>query len=571
MAQTFAEIIDACELLLQDKTNVIFSAADDLNPLLPRCMREISKYSSYEPIFTGTLAASKIYTLPTDLLHELIDLPMYCEYEVDQDPIEYRNLKKRSYNTVVIDVSTTPTVGDSIYLFPKKKHVLNNEPGTDDLAGDVQTTTAKDISILPVHALGSGTIYADSTIMIAMTGAVNATTAAGLSSLAVKSLYTGTIKKNSTFVIAGDATTYTVTADATISGNVATLAFTPVLAAQATLDAVVTITTPSFTITADAVIAGNAATLYIAPPLSTQATAGDIVTLTLSTSTLTSVLEDILINLVSGRAAISKSFLLIQKSHVAITTIATAATAISKLDSMIVRAVNDVNLGRTAVTKIDGLITTADTEIDKVGAQITLSISDVDLGRTAVTKISPLLTKAQVDLNKIIDEINQAITDLDYARTLDPTIVQIANGSMNYVRLSQAGLSNAREIIEETNGYINQGRAEEALASINRLVASGSLANARAYLEEANGFFAEVRANENLANADRMIAAGELSSATARLHEAGGSFQKAGFELRISQASDKMRDFGERLVAQALHDLRGLQKPKQTVPSYPSG
>jgi hypothetical protein len=41
---------------------------------------------------------------------------------------------------------------------------------------------------------------------------------------------TGTIKEGTRFVVAGDATVYTITADATIASNAATVTVTPVLA-----------------------------------------------------------------------------------------------------------------------------------------------------------------------------------------------------------------------------------------------------------------------------------------------------------------------------------------------------
>ena len=74
-------------------------------------------------------------------------------------------------------------------------------------------------------------------------GAVNATTAAGLTTLVIKSLGADTdgVVVGDTFVIAGNSQRYAVTAAASVSTNVMTVTFTPPLAAQATVDAVVTL------------------------------------------------------------------------------------------------------------------------------------------------------------------------------------------------------------------------------------------------------------------------------------------------------------------------------------------
>lgn len=76
---------------------------------------------------------------------------------------------------------------------------------------------------------------------IAGTVIVSATTASGTSlPVAALSAATGTVYEGTRFVIAGDATVYTVTADATIASNATTLSITPTLAASAAQNAVLT-------------------------------------------------------------------------------------------------------------------------------------------------------------------------------------------------------------------------------------------------------------------------------------------------------------------------------------------
>lgn len=73
-------------------------------------------------------------------------------------------------------------------------------------------------------------------------GDVQSTVAAGLKSIVVENLTAaGTVKKGDTFVIAGNTQRYAITADATASGGVITLAFEPALVATATAGDDVTI------------------------------------------------------------------------------------------------------------------------------------------------------------------------------------------------------------------------------------------------------------------------------------------------------------------------------------------
>lgn len=78
---------------------------------------------------------------------------------------------------------------------------------------------------------------------IAGTLDLGANVAAGASSISVDAFTdaTGTVKAGTVLTIAGDTTRYVVTADATIAANSATLLVSPVIAANASKDAVVTI------------------------------------------------------------------------------------------------------------------------------------------------------------------------------------------------------------------------------------------------------------------------------------------------------------------------------------------
>ena len=212
MPRSYTEERDLIEQLLQDSTNLTWSTAE-LDDLISEGLLEISRYVPYMVKLTLTTTASKSLTLTAEQKRNLLWIDK-LEYFVDKDPLQYRNFT-RVHDTITMDIEWTPSSGDSVYLYVAKKHILT--PPMNDLLG-----------------------------------AVNALTAAGSVTLVVKSLGTGKVPEGITFTIAGDATVYTVIDDATITAGVATLYISPVLAAQAALDAVVTFTEGTAASTLDA-------------------------------------------------------------------------------------------------------------------------------------------------------------------------------------------------------------------------------------------------------------------------------------------------------------------------------
>lgn len=77
-------------------------------------------------------------------------------------------------------------------------------------------------------------------------GAIKTLALVGATQLELKSLGTGTINKSAKLTIAGDTTIYSVTAQATIATNEATVSISPGLVAQAAVDAVVTLSLAVF-------------------------------------------------------------------------------------------------------------------------------------------------------------------------------------------------------------------------------------------------------------------------------------------------------------------------------------
>jgi len=302
VAKTYATILDDTESLVQDGSNTIFTTAE-LDVLMPAGLVRMSQAKPWQYKLTKTTTAdSRDVTLTASDKWRLLGVEK-LEYLVDQNPPVYRGFT-RFGDVVTIGVNSRPSSAVSIYFFLNKVHLLQKTVGTTDLLGAIKTL-----------------------------GAV------GDVSLALKSLGTGTIDEMTTLAIAGDSTTYYVTAQATITGNEATVSIWPPLAAAAAVDAVVT--------------------------------------LSLTASTLDMVLEDLLARWLASKASISKATKYYAQVDTAITTIANAATAIAAIAARITQAVADAASGRTALALGVTAITEADTEFDKI-------VTAIDLQKTAV-------------------------------------------------------------------------------------------------------------------------------------------------------------------------------------------
>lgn len=240
MPRTHAEMVTLILTRLMDAgidpggtANQVFATAE-VDAYIKSGLAELSGYKPYQVKNTSLLTTvnSRDITLTSEVKHNLFWID-YIEYKVAQDPPAYRNWKQYG-DIVTLKIDCAPTAAESVYLYLSKKHRLQKEVGTVDLAAAVKTTAA-----------------------------------AGVSSIILKSLGTGTINEDTQLTIAGDATVYHVTGTATIATNEATVSITPVLAAQAAADAVVT--------------------------------------LALSTSTLDITLEDLLADLAAAHLAIDKA------------------------------------------------------------------------------------------------------------------------------------------------------------------------------------------------------------------------------------------------------------------------
>jgi hypothetical protein len=206
MARTYAQLQTVIAQILQDTGLATWTAAE-LDVHTPDVLTEISMAMPYRTRLTlYTVADKKDITLTAGDKHRLLKIDR-GEYPVDQDPPNYRNVKRWG-DVITLNIDSAPSAdGESVYLYVNQKQRLQKEVGTTDLAGAVKTGAA-----------------------------------AGVTSLALKSLGTGTINKDTKLEIAGDTTDYIVIDDTTIAGSEASVSIYPKLAAAVLADAVVTLT-----------------------------------------------------------------------------------------------------------------------------------------------------------------------------------------------------------------------------------------------------------------------------------------------------------------------------------------
>jgi hypothetical protein len=317
MARTWAQIKALSAQKLQDTGMAVYLTAE-LDQYLTEALMELShvlpRYVKYT-LTTGT--STRDITLTTEQMRNAVCYGLqhdpHVEYPISQSPITKVNFT-RTGSTISLLYNNYPTASASAYLWIGKKHILPAVVLTD-LAGDVQTTAALGASSVAVHALGTESY----------------------------------VPQDTTFTVAGDATVYTVTQDCTIATNAATLVFTPVLAAEATQDAVVTLVNP--------------------------------------VSTLEFAHEELVASLVAGLAMKYKAAAAYNTVNTAVTDITSLSTAIGLVAARVAQAVTDLASGRTEAAKIDELVAAANAEILLINSQVDLAVTDLSTARALLGSI----------------------------------------------------------------------------------------------------------------------------------------------------------------------------------------
>lgn len=111
--------------------------------------------------------------------------------------------------------------------------------------GDARTQALAQAIFSPVYGMDIYPVQSAATLDrgdIAGSVTVSGKTTVAATTIALKAFTaaSGTVKKGARFTVAGDTTVYTVTANATIAGNAATVSVTPAVVAESGVDAAVT-------------------------------------------------------------------------------------------------------------------------------------------------------------------------------------------------------------------------------------------------------------------------------------------------------------------------------------------
>ncbi len=218
--RTHAQVVTAVEAKLPTVTS---PAMGDTTIAIAEVLREISQkvplwtppahadpdldvdfhaYSKWAPtkgVYTTDGTTREIRLTEWDSL-DMVGLSQYdgVEYPVDEEPREFKNFDRNFQPGVdrilSLLLDNIPDASESIYIYPKRQHILQASIGTTDLTGTVNGTRLAGDTFLILAGLGTGTI----------------------------NKYTGVTILNST-------TKYMVTQDATISGNAARIKILPPL------------------------------------------------------------------------------------------------------------------------------------------------------------------------------------------------------------------------------------------------------------------------------------------------------------------------------------------------------
>lgn len=642
MPKTRAEVINQAELILQDSGNAIFAAAD-LGTFLDDALSEVSEFV---PLMVKETAHAQNGSLEVDIssITDLVRVDK-VEWPIDQIPKQYRNFRVWG-DYLSLELKTPP--------YASACDVSHENDTSDDLTGTV-TFTADSTAITgsgtaflseievgdyisksgssnwyKVIAIASNTVLTvghhvltedngtdsanstewwDSRIylhcakkhrlnpMTDLVGAVNNALgyAEGIKSMAINGLQSsGTIYKNTTFKITGIDGIYTVTADATIATNAATISFYPGLAAAVANATVVTFETSTLTPELERLVAeataARAAQAWVGAgrtALNSAVTAAGNAATHLGTvaARVLQAVQDIN----TGRTEANK----------AATIITAAGTAIGKVDARLTQVITDIGSARTDAGNIAAIITAAQTPITAILAIIARAILDINSGRTEAAKVAAIIGTASTALDKMDAQLTLAQSALTTGDDLINTIpigdqpetdwaqysgqwVNAANGRFaeananfteaareeananSFANLAMAELRVAQEKINEAQVNFAKVRAEESAASTYINVGIGELRLAQGRIQEANANLAQAAADDASARTYYANAASELSAGREYIQLSQGYLSESVGRINISRAFMSYQAWAANLLAEVRADLRRLRKPQQT-------
>ena len=388
MAQTYANLQDRIELNLQDAAGAVYDqgASGEIREAIKDCLREVANYVKHI-VRVVYQVESRTGSATTTLASHLVDTSNLQFVAGDVDKVVH-NITDDTFAVITAYTSTSDVTlskdimvsGEFYRIYNKGCHAQNQinigdvtdylwvdhleyPVGTwrevEDIDGDILTfgidlehidDSAETDSRVDVH------IYFNKVHKVSqlttLTGAVNLTAGydAGDTSMVLDALQSsGTIEAGQEFAIQYRKEVYTITADATIASNAATISFYPGLEADVDDDAAITF----------------------------------------KLSTLDTMLEPVFCKYTAGVVMMGKAGLPIQEAFNVIAVLATASTAIGNMSERITQALGDISDGRTEAGKVPELIKNAEDAIANVNREVDLALVDLDVGRTNIEKMSP--------------------------------------------------------------------------------------------------------------------------------------------------------------------------------------
>lgn len=628
MALSYVNFKNKVELHLQDSGNTNFAAADLDDPISDAC-REAGG-SVPHVIQVSFTIESRTGTASSTSSGNLVDATKSQFVAGDVGKDVYNTTDKTWARITTFTSTTTVALSKDIMAVNEKYEIYNagctqeNQVNISDVGDNAEIDhveypvgtsrswelignilTVKKTTISDSRVLTSGT-QPDTEVIVwfkkrhlisqltDLAADVNnvAGYSAGATSMAIDGLQaTGTIEAGQEFTLANTRGTYTVTADATIAANAATISFFPAL---------------------ESAVANN-------------------VVITFTGSTLTPVLEPPVAELAAGLAARSKVMSLYKHAFDAVTAVALTTTAITAVAARITQAIADLASGRVEAAKISAILDTANTELDKIGARLTQATTDVAAGRTEADKVPAIVTTAATAIGLVAARIAQAVTDIASARTaialgvtaianaktemdlsnaqVDLAVTALSSGNslintipvgggapeyMNQaasdVRTAQGFMLSGQGLLQASSGNFNNatanygaaarevdaGMARVREAQANLAQANTDMAANRTYIDQAvaqlrlaQGYFQEAQgyvleANSRMANnaSYLQLASGELNAGRVKIEEGNASITKAAMELRMSDNGRNIEAWGRNMIAEAKAKLSRLTPRK---------
>lgn len=387
MPKTFTAFKDDIEVILQDSGNADFSSAE-LDTFISQACRDAGRYVPHVVQVSFTIE-SRFGVASSTSANNLVDATKSQFVAGDVGKDVYNTTDKTWARITAFTSATTVALSKDIMVSSDNYKIYNagctlsnqvtisniddyldierveypvGTPRNWDINGTV--LTVRKTCIPDSRVLTSGSNQPDTEVIVwfkkrhlisqltDLAGAVNnaAGYSAGDTSMAINELQaTGTIEAGQEFTLANTRGIYTVTADATIAANAATISFFPAL----------------------------------------ESNVADNVVITFTGSTLTPTLEPLVAELAAGLADVSKSMSAYLHAFDAVTAVALTTTAIAAVAARITQAVADIASGRTSNTNAATAITLANTEFD-------LMNPEVDLAKTAMASALTLVNTIPV-------------------------------------------------------------------------------------------------------------------------------------------------------------------------------